>query len=210
MQALLSLLIVAISADSPIEGRYPEATEIYHCAFAEKQDKNYDGWPDGWSRRRGRGFPQYVKVRIVDEASPAGNRCLRFDLDGAGAVAYSPPIPVGPLHSYVLEGLVKAEELRFSRVWLSLTLLNENRERLEAFATEKLPETKGWKRLRLGPSPLPRGRTPGRHRPALGNRDRRSVKGVRFTDIWLGRLPHDVIHHGRITCFSIQPGSRDV
>ena len=191
MQTLLSLLIVAVSADAPIAGRYPEATQVFHCTFDEKQDKNYDGWPDGWSRRRGKGFPQYVKVRIVDEASPAVGRCLRFDLDGAGAVAYSSPIPVGPLHSYVLEGLVKTEELRFSRVWLSLTLLNENRERLEAFATQKVQETKGWKRVRLGPiassSDEARLAVIGLH---LEPGSQIELKGsASFTDIWLGRLP---------------------
>ncbi len=191
MQVLLSLLIVAVSADAPIEGRYPEATEIYRCAFGESSDKNYDGWPDGWSRRRGKGYPQYVKVRIVDEASPAGPRCLRFDLDGAGAVAYSPPIPVGPLHSYVLEGLLKTEDLRFSHAWLSLTLLNENRERVETLTTEKVQDTQGWERLRLGPispsSEETRWAIIGLHlEPGLEV----ELKGsARFADIWLGRLP---------------------
>ena len=30
-------------------------------------------WPDGWTRRRGEGFPQYLNIGIVDD--PAGERC---------------------------------------------------------------------------------------------------------------------------------------
>ena len=107
MQTAFILLILSIGADSSAEGEYPEATTIFRCRFDELADKNYDGWPDQWTRRRGKDYPQYVKVEIREEPTPAGQFCLRIDLDGAGAVAYSPIIPAGPLYSYVLEGLVK-------------------------------------------------------------------------------------------------------
>ena len=191
MYVVLSLLMVAVNPDAPIEARYPEASEVFRCPFDASWDKNFDGWPDQWTRRRGKGFPQYVKVQISDEASPAGPGCLRIDLDGAGAVAYSPMVRVGSLYSYVLEGLLKTENLHFSRAWLSLTLLNEKRQLLETYTSEKIQDSKGWKKIRLGPvSPSAeelRLAVIGLH---LEPGPQVELKGTaRFADIWLGRLP---------------------
>lgn len=188
---VLTLLIVSAPAGPPTGERYPEASALFQCNFDEAWDKNFDAWPDQWTRRRGRGFPQYVKVQIVSEASPAGPRCLRMDLDGAGAVAYSPVISVSPLHSFVLEGLLSTEHLRTSRAWLSLTLLDERRQRLETFTTERVQETRGWRRVRVGPiSPTSeevRLAIIGLH---LEPGPQVELKGTaRFADVWLGRLP---------------------
>ncbi len=33
--------------------------------FSRKNDRNFNGWPDGWKRYRGPGHPQYVEIGIV-------------------------------------------------------------------------------------------------------------------------------------------------
>lgn len=202
MNVLLSLLIIAINPDVPIKARYPDGTEVFRCPFDPSWDENFDGWPDGWTRRRGPGFPHYVTIQISRQTSPVGDRCLRIELDGGGAVAYSPPIRVGPLYSYVLEGFVRTEGLRNDQAYFSITMLDKDRHRLETFDSEKIRDSRGWKKLRLGPiSPRfdeVRFAVIGLH---LEPGSRQDLKGVAlFDDVWLGRMPRislaaNSVHH---------------
>ena len=191
MSILLALTIVAINGDAPIAGRYLGATEVFHCPFDASWDKNYDRWPDEWSRRKGREFPRYVQVEISEQPTPVGKRSLRIDVNGGAAALYSPPIPIGPLHRYVLEGLVATEGLQQDRACLSLSLLDGEQNRLGTHYSEKTRPGQGWQKLRLGPL-APEGDDArfaviGLHlqpgaRPDL-------TGAVRFGEVWLGRLP---------------------
>jgi hypothetical protein len=191
VNVLLPLLIVAIAPDPPIEARYPEAVTVFHCTFDASWDKNFDQWPDGWTRRQGQGFPHYVSIKTAKYPSPQDDRCLRIDLDGGAAAAYSPPIEVDSLFGYVLEGYLKTEGLDHDRAYFSVTLLDAQRHRLETFYSEKVRQTPGWKKLRLGPI------SPGSADARLAiiglhvqPQSREDLKGtVWFDDIWLGRLP---------------------
>ena len=151
MSVLLTGLIVAISAAAPIEGLSLPGTEVFHCDFGPTWDKNFDRWPADWSRDQGRGYPQYLKLEIVQQAHPGGDRCLRFELDGGAAAAYTPPIEINSVNAYLLQGLVKTEGLVHDRAFFSVALLDPNHQPIERFVSEKLGETDGWKRLRLGP-----------------------------------------------------------
>ena len=224
MHALLSLVIVAIQPAAPIEDRRAAATEVFHCNFDDSWDKNFDAWPDQWTRRRGQGFPGYVKVRISDEPGPAGGRSLRIDLDGAGAGAYSPALRAGPLHAYLLEGWVRTEKVRAGRAWISLTLLDDKRRPLEHFASDKLEGAGGWKKLRLGPvSPASKETRlaiiglhvePGPQLELDGS--------AWFADLWLGHMPrvsltttpeHRVLRHRErvtVTCHASGFSDKDL
>ena len=127
--------------------------EVFHCTFDESWDQNYDDWPDGWSRRRGKGYPEYISVKIVpaEDALSAG-RCLQIDLDGGAAVAYTPPIRITPLHSYILQGAVDTSGIEFDQASLSLTLLDENNERLETYSSDQVGRLPGWTSLNSGPN----------------------------------------------------------
>ena len=37
----------------------------YTWGFGRSNDTNFDGWPDGWQRRRGRRYPAYVDIGII-------------------------------------------------------------------------------------------------------------------------------------------------
>ncbi|MEE8452143.1 MAG: hypothetical protein V3R99_09520 [Thermoguttaceae bacterium] len=191
LSSLLPLLLSAALPETPLEIRYPEATKAFHCTFDESWDKNFDEIPDGWTRQKGPGYPRYVSVAISDEPSVVGDRCLRIDLDGGAATAFSPPTMVGPLFSYVLEAYVKTEGLKYDRAYLSITLLDDERNRLETYTSEKVRQTAGWQKIRLGPiAPVDSNVRaaiiglhvePGRREDLTGS--------VLFDDIWLGRLP---------------------
>lgn len=191
MNVLLPLLLLTVLPETPLEVRYPEATKAFHCTFDESWDKNFDGFPDGWSRRRGPGYPHYVSIAISNEQSVVGDRCLRIDLDGGAATAFSPPTMVGPLFSYVLEGFVKTEGLKYDKAYFSITLLDDQRNRLETYISEKVGQTVGWQKIRLGP--IAPADTDARV-AIIGlhvERGRREdlTGSVLFDDIWLGRLP---------------------
>src|SRR5690349_3325062 len=101
------LLILTALAMGATEGRYPAAREVFHCGFEEESDRDYDNWPDGWIRLRGRDLPHYVPVSISDKTGFEGRRCLRMTADGGGAVIQAQPFAVSPRYSYVLEGQVR-------------------------------------------------------------------------------------------------------
>lgn len=165
MLHLLSILIIAIAADMPIDGvamssdgvAKPgdvidrKAREVFYCDFNKSWDKNFDAWPDGWTRQRGAAFPHYVKMLISDEPSPVGNRCLRIDLDSGAAIAYSPAVEISPRFGYVLEGQLKTESLKHDRAFISLTFLDGKQRRLKTYYSQVYQSSNGWEKIRLGP-----------------------------------------------------------
>ncbi len=199
MSVLLSLLVVATAPDAPAGGRYPGAAEVFHCTFDDSWDRDYDGWPDRWTRRQGPGFPHYVRIFLSPEPVPAGDRSLRIELDGGGAVAYSPPIQVKPPHDYVVEALLKTEGLRHDRAYLSLTFLDRDQQPLETFSSEKVRDCPDWRKVRLGPvspsSPQTRLAMIGLHLEPGSQADLRGAAA--FGDLWLGRLPRISLSVGK-------------
>ena len=151
MKFLLPLLIIATASGVPIADRYPDAKQVFYCDFCDSWDKNFDAWPDGWTRRRGSGYPHFVDVKVCHEPSPVGNRCLRIDLNSGAAVAYSPVIAVSPLYSYVAEGQLKTEGLCHDRAFISLTILDGKQRRLKTYYSEPFKTTGDWTKIRIGP-----------------------------------------------------------
>jgi hypothetical protein len=191
MNVVLTLLIVAIQTGAPTGERFPGAAELFRCTFSEAADSDFDGWPDRWTRQRGPGFPHYVKIFISPDPTPAGDRCLRIEMDGGAAAAYTPPVDVEPWHDYVVECLVHTEGLQQDRAYLSLTFLDQRGRPLETRATEKIGPSAGWRKVRLGPvspsSDLARRAVIGVH---VEPGSRADLQGVaKFGDLWLGRLP---------------------
>lgn len=191
MNAILSICLLTGFPDVPLEVRYPEAKEIFHCAFGESWDENFDHWPDRWTRRRGRGYPHYLKIEISDEPSPEGNRCLRIDLDGGAAGLYSPAVEISPLYSFVLEGWLKTEGLEHDRAWISMSLLDENQRSLESYSSKRIRHTNGWQRFRIGPIAPEHENVRllviGLHLEPAGRADLRGA--ALFDGLWVGRLP---------------------
>ncbi len=161
---LLPLLLMAAQAEIPLSQRYPQAIEVFHCNFDQSCDANFDGWPDGWTRRRGQGYPSYVKIKIQPILAPVENaalrerQCLQVDLDGGGAAVFSPPIEVCASYSYVLEGWLSTQQLQLDRAFLSVTFLDADKHPLVAFESEKTADSRGWKKIILGPDRTSRPR----------------------------------------------------
>jgi len=199
MQFIWGLLILAANPAAPIASRHPEAAQIFSCGFDEAWDSNYDGWPEGWTRKRSPDFPRYLAVRIAQDGADQ-NPCLRMELNGGAAAVFSPAIEVGAIFSYVLEGAVRTEGLRNDRAWLSITFEDARGNRLETFNSEKVADAAEWKTLRLAPvTPTKaeaRRAVIGLHlEPLEGSQP--DLKGAaQFDSLWLGRLPRMTVLTG--------------
>ncbi len=83
--ALLVALILSAKVAAE-EGRQTDAVTIFHCAFGDDWDVNYDAWPDRWVRKTGLGYPQYVRIAIQKEGTAVGaGRCKSI------STAHRPP-----------------------------------------------------------------------------------------------------------------------
>lgn len=191
MNLLIPLFLLAINPQAPLEARYPGAAPIFACNFDTACDKDFDLWPDGWTRRRGPAFPNYLVIALNEEPTPVGDRALRMELNGGGATAYSPALAVLPRYSYVLEGCLKTEGLQCDAAFFSLTFLDADRKALEVYYSEKVSDLRQWQKLRLGPlSPrndATRLAVIGLHLEPGAKAD--LTGSASFTDVWLGRLP---------------------
>lgn len=207
MNVLLTCLILAANPSAPIADRFPDTVEVFHCGFEESADRDYDDWPDGWTRRRGLGYPHYLNIKIRTEPnskgqrSPEGQRCLRINLNGGGAAIYSLPIEIGPRYNYVLEGMLKTEGLKFDEAFFTVVFLDEKRQPIETCTSDKRRLVKDWTKVRLGPvsctqmdaryamiglhvEPAPTTASALEQPPGM------DLQGAAlFDDIWLGRLP---------------------
>ena len=90
--AWISAGVIVPSMATAGEARHANAVGVFHCTFGEDWDVNYDHWPDRWVRATGNDFPHYVKIGIQEDSTAESGKCLRVDLDVAGAAISSPPI----------------------------------------------------------------------------------------------------------------------
>lgn len=151
MNLLTTAIILTASCGMATVGLPLDGSELYRCGFEQPSDRDYDGWPDGWVRQRGPGFPHYVRIQESEEPSAEGKQCLRVDLDGGAAAAFSPPIPIDPRYDYVLEAFIKVEGLKHDDAFLSVRFLDEKEGVLETIKSAAYRRTDGWTALSLGP-----------------------------------------------------------
>ncbi|HRX79400.1 MAG TPA: hypothetical protein P5307_10090, partial [Pirellulaceae bacterium] len=136
-----------------------QAQEVRHWDFEEKHDKNYDRWPDDWTRRRGKGYPLYVNVEIAEDSRPRLNsqpansaqHALQIELDGGAAAVYSPMVEVSPLFSYVLNGFLRTEGLTHDVAYAAVMFYDNDRKLLDTVESSRHTQTNGWTGFQIGP-----------------------------------------------------------
>ena len=121
------------------------ADTVFACDFEEGSDPNYDGWPDGWTRKRGPSYPQYLRMKIDEDCSALDRGAVfRFFLDGGAAKAVSPKRAIEPRFSYRLEALVKGFGLKHDHVSISIAFLDSDLQILETYSSPPLVEMGKW------------------------------------------------------------------
>jgi hypothetical protein len=148
------VLILSVAPAAPIEAaREAEAHEVFRCDFTEDADRNFDGWPDGWSRRRGPNYPLFLPIEIVNDA-PSGEPAhpvLRIKLDGGRASVFSPPIPVSALFSYHVTGALKTTGLQQDVAYYSLIFFDADGRVLETHESRHYTKLDRWTPIEIGP-----------------------------------------------------------
>lgn len=213
MDVFVLLLAMSALASPPVATAPPIGDEIFACDFENPPaganpagrvaDRDYDGWPDGWTREHSLKLPEFVRVSIVGEgqtiaahaAQPAAaevNRVLRIELDGGGAAISSPASTISPQFSLLLSVRIRAGGLKHDRAWVSLSLQNANGQELQTIVSRPVEATGEWQRVEIGPL-TPANDQAARavvslHLGPTGN-DQDLAGWAEFDDVRLQRLP---------------------
>jgi hypothetical protein len=152
---ILSTLTLA-SNDAPLIS----AGDVLACDFEEASDRDYNGWPDGWTRQKSAALPEFLKIGIVAEtdghepslATPGRrNHCLRVELNGGGALVATPPRPVSPQFSLQLTARIKTAGLKHDGAWIELVLFDAQGNVVQTQASPPLTSCPEWQTVTLGP-----------------------------------------------------------
>ncbi len=192
----LAALFLAASLAGDVSGHAPSGDETRDNAyevhrFSFEDDADYDRQPDGWSRRRGPGFPQYVRATIDRDVAAHGSQSLLVDLNGAAFAYYSPLVDVDGDHSYVLRARIRSAGLSSDAALVSVSLLDSTRKRVARYLSRPVTgEHRRWANVEIGPfrpGPDVRFLVVGCH---IAQGETTDVRGqVWFDDLWLGSMP---------------------
>ncbi len=186
------------AAAATLDHRY-DAQTVFRCTFDATNDADANGWPDDWARERSPAYPRYVEVRIDSTAPSTEGRSLRMELDGGGAVAYSPPIPTSASFEYVFEALVQTEALVHDQAFISVTFYDAQNKLLERCVSSPVEGATAWTRVRIGPAaptnPATHHAVIGLHLEPAGSADLRGTAW--FGDVWAGQLPRVALEVNR-------------
>lgn len=173
--------------------RPADAIEVFHCAFDDAWDANYDEWPDRWTRKTNEAYPHYVDIRMreTNEPQATSGRLLEINLDGASALVASPPIRVTSRFSYLLTTQIKTIGLKYSTVTLSIDFFDSSGKLLQTRQQELASRRDGWHTITI------ESIDPGDElidRAVVSLDVRRGSRGdlhgvVSLDDVWLARLP---------------------
>jgi hypothetical protein len=165
---LYFLFILSAIAASPNDPSAVMAGDVLNCDFEVRTDRDYDGWPDGWTRKHSRELPEFLRVGIVEEwiakrqesgdtrqkITSAGtnlNHCLEIELNGGAAVISSPPLPVSTQFSLALSVRIKTEGLAHDGAWVELSLIDDEGHEVQKHVTQPLTKCPEWKTIELPP-----------------------------------------------------------
>ncbi len=191
---IISLIAIA-GGGQPPDDQLPHAVELMRCDFELATDRNYDGWPDGWTRRRGREFPAFVKIGIQPELTKeneGAERYLQMDLSGGSAGVVTPLYPLAARGSFLLEANLRTKGLKHDQAYITLTFYDEHGHALESYDSARVSDAANWQTLRVGPL-LPKNEAATHARVTLAvapRDDKEDLTGtVQWTGIHLQRLP---------------------
>src|SRR5262245_26942112 len=152
--SILAAMAVAAGVGSAPAGdsTFGNAVEVHRFSFEADEDKNYDRQPDGWTRRRGPGFPQYVRAMIDPAIGAHGTQSLLVELNGAQFACYSPLVGIDDQHSYVLRAKIRSSGLTSDAALVSISLLDPMRKRVERLVSRPVTgRHEKWATVEIGP-----------------------------------------------------------
>ncbi|MBC8352100.1 MAG: hypothetical protein H8E66_08920 [Planctomycetes bacterium] len=200
IHCLLPLLILSADASAHTASSLTHAQEVRHWDFEGGDDKNYDRWPDDWTRRRGKGYPLYLDVAIAEDKQSRLDRqqvetdspdALRMELDGGAALLYSPLVEISPLFSYVLNEYIKTEALTHDIAYASVMFYDKDRKLLETIESTPHRHSVDWTPFHIGPvtpsSDQVRWAVIALHLEPTAKAD--LTGAAMFDELWFAKLP---------------------
>lgn len=172
---------------------------VFECDFGTKVDRDCDGWPDGWTRRHGVGFHDFLKIGIAqDKSDAARGNALLVELNGGSAEVGGPRIPITASFSYVLEGECRLTDLVHDDALVSLTFLDSQGKTLQtrAITLSSQSSSRQWEQFRLDSLIPPRQATAASFTLQVAPRGKRQdLRGqAAFRRLRLQRLPRVAVH----------------
>lgn len=146
----LLVIVSAVLFGAGLRAEEPAASEpdtIFASDFGDAADADYNGWPDGWTRRKGPGYPHYVKAQIDIEAQDDALDALRIDLNGGAIEVYSPRIPVDELHEYAVSGDVRTAGLVHDQARIAIDFFDQQDRLLGRIASAATGGSNPWTKL---------------------------------------------------------------
>lgn len=148
---LLPLVIVSAVAASPQSPPLGDVGVIFAQRFDMDAVRTFDNWPPGWARKRGPGFPEYLPIEISPDEGPTGPGSLKMQLNGGGAVLFSPEIAIDARHSYRLETMIRTAGLQQDSAYVSVTLLGPDHAPLATYRSAYVGHSTPWTTVSIGP-----------------------------------------------------------
>lgn len=127
---------------------------IYRCFFDQRTDQNQDAWPDGWTRRTGLGFPEYLSMEIVRGETPVNLRALHIKVEGENALIRTPVLPIQNGLSYTVRCFVKSDGLQHSNLNIHLSYLDSTGTKQVSESSVSVPQNRNWRLFEVGPIPV--------------------------------------------------------
>lgn len=145
----LALIIVSALGGAPTDAAVEHAVEIYRCDFGPAVDRNYDGWPDGWSRRRGGDYYEFLKIGL--DVDPSGQSSLRIGMNGGAAAVSAPAVDISARFSYVLDVDIRTVGIRHEGAYALLALYDDLGNVLERHSSPVVVSDDKWRTVKIGP-----------------------------------------------------------
>src|SRR4051812_16595544 len=187
-------VILAALATAPNNPTVVSAGDALVCDFEEAADRDFDGWPDQWVRKRSRELPEFLKIAIVPEPGSSkgadANHCLQVELNGGGAVISSPACAISSQFSLALSLRVKTADLFYDGAWVELTLFDAEGNALQNYRSQPYSNCPDWQPIHLAAEVGSKATSAvvTLHVQPLGKRE--DLKGkVWFDDLRIERLP---------------------
>jgi hypothetical protein len=189
------MLLLTLLAGVQIALGQDQVVERFEAKFEQAEDINFDQWPDGWRRKKGRGFPIYSKVEIEPEFAekPQGNRVLGLHLDGGSISVISKPFKVDSRFSFNAHAKIKTstKPTHPCEAWYTVSFYDGENKLLSEFKSNRVRQKGQWKKVSIGPILPPSGdkvtAVVGLH---LSPVHKTSLFGnAWFDDIWFARVP---------------------
>ncbi len=164
---------------------------IVTYSFEEGEDKDYDGLPDKWWRRKGTEYPKYNTVTIDRETGSGGTlQSLRFDLKRKEIAYYSPIKKIDAPHSYLLTGKIKTQSLANSAAVVSISFLNSKRVRIKRYLSNFYTGTNNWRTVSISQVDPPENASYAVIGCYLVQGEKKDIRGtVWFDELQLKQLP---------------------